>query len=321
VMLLSLLNCEKALEMIESSIGHKLNTSKTYIIFMGFQPRIKSRRDVNHEYTKPLREKGKNRKDRIRRVSKSTQGQNRIITAKAVSEETLKRLSTLGSQKFGSSPFSEYFDCWLTDVKAVLSEFESNPNISVDEQFMREHSQILAIVERQLERRRRREASLSEEERSLLECKNLLVQIKAEYVAKSREISRRKNREIKQLYRSIDHLKRDQDEVIRMKTGFFRGVSRKDREQREIDIAQRLTEQQRTLELATLNFKAAQEELRDEYERKNAPVLNQMKNFQKKLQEAETDASLEDRWFACDALIDAVNNFLQRKSASDEAIR
>jgi hypothetical protein len=282
---------------------------------------MKSRRDVNHEYIKPLREKGKNRKGRIGRVGKSTQEQKHIITVKEVSEGTLKRLNTLGSQKFGSSPFSEYFHGWLTDVKAVLSEFESNPNISVDEQFIRERSRILTIIERQLEHRRRKEASLNEEQRNLLECKNLLEQIKTEYVAKSREINRQKNREIKGLYRIIDHLKRDQDEVIRIKTGFFRGISAKHREQREIEIAQRLNEQQRVLELATLNFKGAREKLRDEQERKNAPVLDQMKSFQKKLEEAETDASLEDRWFACEALIDAVNTFLQRKSALDAAIR
>jgi hypothetical protein len=29
----------------------------------------------------------------------------------------------------------------------------------------------------------------------------------------------------------------------------------------------------------------------------------------------ETDSSLEKRWFACEALIDAINSFLQRKAA------
>jgi hypothetical protein len=44
------------------------------------------------------------------------------------------------------------------------------------------------------------------------------------------------------------------------------------------------------------------------------PELKQLKDYQKKTREIETDGSLEERWFACEALIDAVNSFLQRKA-------
>jgi hypothetical protein len=250
-----------------------------------------------------------------RRVGKTKQEQKHTATAKEVSEGTLKRLHALGNQKFGFSPFSEHFDRWLTNVKAVLSEFESNPNIRVDEQFLRERAQVLSIIERQLENRRLSEVSLGEEERNLSESKNILERIKTEYLTMAKEIQRQRNREIKRLCSSIDCLRKDQDEIVRMKTGFFQGVSKKGREQKETEITQRLIDEQRALELATLNFKAARGKLRDEYERKSTPVLNQMKGFQKKLDEGETDGSLEDRWFACEALIDAVNNFLLRKSA------
>ena len=282
---------------------------------MGFQPRIKSRRDVNHEYTKPLREKSRGRVQRGRRAGKTTREQKHVATAKEVSEGTLKRLHTLGSQKFGSFPFSQHFDRWLTSVEAVLLEFESNPNMSVDQQFLRERSQILSVIGQQLQNRRLSEVSLSKEERNLSECKNTLEQIKTEHLTRAKEIQRQRNLEIKRLRRGIDSLKRDQDEVIRMKTGFFQGVSKKAREQKEMEITQRLTDEQRALELATLNFKVAKEKLRDEYERKSTPVLNQMKGFRKTLDEGEADGSLEDRWFACEALIDAFNNFLLRKSA------
>lgn len=281
---------------------------------MGYHPRIKSHRDANHEYTKTLREKSRKGVRRGRRVCKTTQERKHVATAKEVSEGTLKRLHTLGSQKFGSSPFSEHFDRWLMNVKGVLSEFESNPNINVDDQFVKERSQILSILEQQLKQRRLHEASLDKEERNLSECKNLLEQFKTEYLTMAKEIQRQKNHEIKRLCRGIDRLKRDQDEVIRMKTGFFRGVSKKGREQKEMEITQRLTDEQRALELATLNFKVAKGKLRDEYERKSTPILNQIKSFQKKLDGGESDDSLEDRWFACEALIDAVNSFLQRKS-------
>ena len=72
-------------------------------------------------------------------------------TEREVSELTLKQLHTLGSQKFGSSPFSEHFDRWLTNVTVVLDEFKSHPNIGVDDQFVNECAQTLSSIKNQLE--------------------------------------------------------------------------------------------------------------------------------------------------------------------------
>jgi len=284
-------------------------------MFMGYQPRIKSLRDMVRERKKPLHEKRKSRKRVHGRIGKSTQEGRHTATEREVSELTLKRLHTLGSQKFGSSPFSLHFDRWLMNVTAVLSEFESHPNISVDDQFVRERSQTLSTIKLQLEDNRRKEASLNQEIRNLSNCGSRLEQINTEYVSISRAIKRRKNVEIKRLYGSIDRLKRDLEMVIRMKTGFFRGVSRKDREQKEMEIVQELSDKQRELELFMLSCGAEQKELRAEYERKREPVMEQIKNFRKIMRNTETDDSLEQRWFACEALIDAINTFLQRKAA------
>ncbi len=86
-----------------------------------------------------------------------------------------------------------------------------------------------------------------------------------------------------------------------------------DREQKETEAIQELNNRQRELELAMLDFTEVQERLRDEYERKRQPVIEQIRNRQKKMENLETDGSLEDRWFACEVLIDAVNTLLQRK--------
>jgi hypothetical protein len=243
------------------------------------------------------------------------QKEKHTATAQEVSEGTLKRLHTLGIQKFGSSPFSAHFDRWLTNLAAVLSEFESNPNIAVDDEFVRESTQTFSIIKLQLENLRRREASVNQEIRNMSDCSNRLEQIKVEFKDKLREVRLLKNGEIKRLYSSIDRLKRDQDRVIRIQTGFFRGISKKEREHREAEITQELKNRQRELELAMLDFNAAKEDLRAEYERKKEPVAEQKKHFQKIIENAETDGSLEERWLACEALIDAVNTLLQRKAS------
>jgi hypothetical protein len=281
---------------------------------MGYQPRIKSPRGAIHESRKPLRENRRERKRIHRRNDKSLLEEKHTSTEREISEATLKRLHTLGIQKFGSSPFSDHFDRWQTNVTDVLREFESHPNISVDDQFVRDRSQALEVIKLQLEDARHREATLDQETKYLSVWRNQLKQINSEYAILTSEVKARKKSQLRNLYTSIDALKKEQETVIRLKTGLFRGLSKKRKEQKEIEIAQKLNDKQRDLELVILEFNLTQKQLREEFERKREPVLEQIKHFQKRVENLETDSSLEERWFACEALIDAVNSFLQRKA-------
>ncbi|MDR2719440.1 MAG: hypothetical protein LBC03_01370, partial [Nitrososphaerota archaeon] len=123
-----------------------------------------------------------------------------------------------------------------------------------------------------------------------------------------------KNSELKRLNTIIDQLKNDQDKIIRLKTGFWRGISKKEREQKELVVIEALNEKQMELELTVLNFKTQQKVLREQFEHKQEPIQKQTRIFQKKIQETETDGSLEERWFACETLVDTLNGFLQRKA-------
>ncbi len=116
------------------------------------------------------------------------------------------------------------------------------------------------------------------------------------------------------MYSGINRLKREQDSVIRLKTGLFRGISRNKKELKEIEIAQELNDKQRELELVMLNFSAEQRELRDEYERRREPVLEQIKFFQKKIGDLERTVLWKSDGLLVKPLIDAVNTFLQRKA-------
>jgi DNA repair ATPase RecN len=258
--------------------------------------------------------KVKDRRGKPKSAPDSKREEKHVPTVKEVSDRTLRRIRNLGSQKFGSSPFSEHFDRWLVNLTDVLSEFESNPNISADDQFVKERTQILSIVKTELEERRRQEATLEEASKNLSNSKNLLNAIKKEYDTMMSEVKGQKNREIKRLYSNIDSVRKELDDIVRLKTGLFRGISKKDREQKEIQTTQELNAAQRELELAMLVFTEEKEKLRDEYERKRQPLIEQMKDCRKKIENLETDGSREDRWFACEALIDAVNALLQRKT-------
>jgi small-conductance mechanosensitive channel len=281
---------------------------------MGYQPRIKSPKGAIHVYKKTLREKRKDRKHVRRGNEKPIREEKQPATEKEVSELTLKQLHTLGSQKFGSSPFTEHFDRWLTNITAVLDEFKSHPNMGADDQFLKECEQTLSNIKHQLEVICRKETALDHELNSLSDWRSRLKQINKEYASLTGAIKGQRNREIKSLYSVINRLKKEQDEVIRMKTGFFHGISKKNRERKETVVVKELTDKQTELELVMLDFNVKQKELRAEYDRKREPVLEEIKKFRRIVQTMETDSSLEERWFACEALIDSINSFLQRKA-------
>ncbi|MCL4430178.1 MAG: hypothetical protein M1167_05440, partial [Chloroflexi bacterium] len=184
---------------------------------MGYQHR-KSTKSRIHGFKKLLRETGKDRERIRRRAGRPIVEEKHPATEREISELTLKRLHTLGIQKFGSSPFSEHFDRWLQNVTTVLSEFESHPNTGVDDQFVKECAQTLSSIKLQLEYICHKEAALDQELNNLSDWESRLKQVNKEYATLTGAIKGQRNREIKLLYSTINRLKRDQDKVIRMKT-------------------------------------------------------------------------------------------------------
>jgi predicted nucleic acid-binding Zn-ribbon protein len=280
---------------------------------MGYQPRIRSPKRAIRTYRKAVREKVKNKTRFPKRKSEPTPPL--APSEQELSEATLRRLHTLGSQKFGSSPFSLHFDRWLLNVKSVLAEFEAYLGMVLDEQYIKERSQALSQIKLQLDNRRRREASLEKQINNLADAKNRLQQLNNEYAAKVTALKGQKNAAVNRLNKEISALKKEQDRIIRIKTGFFHGISKREREAQEIAVVQQLNDKQQELELLILNFREQHKRLREAFEHTREPVREEAKVFQKRVLALEDDGSLEERWFACEALSDAVNSFLQRKAA------
>jgi hypothetical protein len=278
---------------------------------MGYQPRAKTPKRSIHEYRKPLREIKKRFQKRQRQVAE----EKHVVTEQEIVEVTLKRLHILGGQRFGSFPFSEHFSRWVTNVEIVLDEFKGHPSIGLDEEFLSECAEALAAIKRQLDDIARREGSVGQEVKNLADSRSRLQQINAQYASTVNFIRGQKNPQIRRLYKEIAALKKEQDKVIKLKTGFFRGLTKKEREHREVAVVDLLTEKQAQLELAVMDLKAALKKCRDDYDNKKEPVTMEIKKYHKKIEDLESDASLEERWFACEALSDAVNSFLQRKAS------
>jgi hypothetical protein len=265
----------------------------------------------------PKREKPKVKAkgEKRRHIGRYVSGENNVPTSEEVAERTLNRLRNLGSQVFALFPFSEHFGRWIIDLRVVLSEFESSPAVKVDDQFVKERSQILSNVALELEKRKGKEVSGEEAFRSLSNNRIFLEQIEEEHVARTKQTKNRKDVEIRRLSSNIDGLKAELDRINRMKTGIFRAISKKAKAQKEAEATRRLESAQGELTSAVQHFTAEQQKLRDEYERRKQPVIDQMQNQQKEIENQDIDESLEVRRAACEALINAVNALLARNEA------
>jgi hypothetical protein len=269
----------------------------------------------------PRYEKAKARaKERKRRSGGTFTTEENHVSSEELVNRALNRLHNLGNQKFAISPFSEHFGRWLTDLQVVLSEFESSPTISVDDQFAKERSQIVSNVEVKLEEIRQREASGEQAFKDLSNDKILLKRIEDEYTTKIKEVEGRKKSEIKRLSSKVDGLKDDLNRVARMKAGIFRSISKKAKAQKEAETTQRLSSAQAELALAAQRFTVEQEKLKEEHEKKKQPIIEQMQDCEKEVERQEIDGSLEARQVACEALASAVNALLGRNASSSSKI-
>jgi len=281
---------------------------------MGYRSQTGSPKSAGRGHQTSQHEKKKTRGKKHRSSGKYLLEEDHVPTSEETVEKTLSRLRSLGNQTFALFPFSAYFDDWLVNLKDVLVAFESSSSVSVDEQFVKERSQILADVERELDERRRNEASLEEAIKNLLDSKTLLERIENEYATRSMEIERRKNSEIKRLNSNIAVFRGELADLAMVKAGLFRAVSKKAKTQKEAEATQRLNAAQSELELTVQNAPVEQESLRNEYKKRKQLAIEQIENSQKEVESAEVDVSLEDRRVACEAFANAVNGLLQRKT-------
>jgi hypothetical protein len=281
---------------------------------MGYRPQTRSRHNTGRGRRKVRHEKAKVKGWKHRSGGKYLLEESGVPTSEEVVEKTLGRLHSLGSQTFAFSPFSQYFDDWLLSLKSVLSEFESNPAVNVDEEFMKEHLQVIADVELKLAERRREEAVFEEAARMLANQNNLLVQTDTEYAYATQKLASQRNSEIKRLTRNIHDFEEELEETRLTKASIFSPFARRARSHKTAEVGRKLDAAKSELESVVKTFEVEQEKLHDEYEKRKQAVIEKVRSLEKEVEKLETDGSLEVRQAACEALVNAVNALLQRKT-------
>jgi len=234
------------------------------------------------------------------------------VSAKDVVDKTLCSLTRLGSQVFALSPFSQYFDPWLVNLRQITLEFESSPTVKVDEQFVKERTQIFLDVEGALAEKRIQESSLDGEAKELADNNHLLVETDKDYAEKTRQLSFKRNADVQRLSTEIRELEDDVASQEKIKISFYKFNAKRKAAESLAKARQALKAKKAELEVTLSSFAADQEKLHDEYEKKKQEITDKIESLHKALEKLETDTSIESRQVACNALTCAVNALIQR---------
>jgi DNA repair exonuclease SbcCD ATPase subunit len=282
---------------------------------MSYGSQRSSRRSTGRGRGTMHHEKGKRKGQKHKHGKKYLLEESEAPTFEEAVEKTLGRLSSLGGQTFAFSPFSPYYDDWLLSLKSVLSEFESNPAVNVDETFVKERSQAIADLELKFAERRQEEAVLEKATQRLAEQNNLLVQTDTEYAYASQKLSSERKSEIKSLTRRVHDCEEELEEASQVKASVFSPFARRAKSQKTAELTRKLDTAKSELESAVKAFEVEQDKLRDEYEEKKQAVIEQVRGLEKKAGALETDGSVEDRRFACEELVNSVKTLLHRMTS------
>lgn len=285
---------------------------------MGYQSRGGSSRGSGRgrgiQHGKKAKAKAKEQKRQ--NIGSFTSQENTLPAPEEIVNRTLATLINLGSQRFILAPFGGHLNRWLVNLKDVLSEFESSPVITMDDQFMEERLRVISDVELDFARRRDIEASLSGIVKSLSENRAVLEEIEENYAVAKKEVEGRKEAEIKRHSANVADTKEELNKIVQMKAGIFRRVSKEAKAQKEAEATQKLNAAQRDMASAEQHFTAEQEESQKKYEEKKQPITEQIQRLEKEIESQEIDDSVEVRRFASESLVNAVNSLVQRKSSA-----
>jgi len=278
---------------------------------MSFRPQTGSRRSAGKQFSKSAHDH-KTKEKKQRSSAKYLQEETREVSAQEVAERTLNGLGKLGNQIFALSPFSQYFDDWLVNLKQIVSEFESNPVINVDEQFVKERAQIFLDVEGALAENRLQESNLTAEAKALADNNHLIVEADKEYAEQTRERNNKRNVEVQRLSSKIRELEDQLVNQQEIKISFYKFNARRKAAELLGQTTQTLKATKSELEVTLQSFTAEQEKLHDNYEKHKQELNENSDRLHKELEKLETDTSTAARQETCNLLVNSINALLKR---------
>jgi hypothetical protein len=292
---------------------------------MGYQARARAPRAFGRRpgKNKPQTKPGKRRTGTEHRFE-----EEHSATLAEVASRALNSLTRLGDQRFAVAPFHEHYGRWLLNVRNVLSEFEADSTVIIDDEFKEKRSHTLAGIELALNEKRIKEASGHESvrklNRGLLDARSLLAQTDREYAVKISEIAGKREHAVKPVVTNLGRLREELNRIAHIRAGFLRGISRKAKEEKTTATARRLDTTKEELTRIEKSFATEQEKLKSENELRRRQIVEEIAKYQKEIENIDAgmqaDDSLDARHAACEELTNALNVLLQRKQSTLENV-
>ena len=273
---------------------------------MTYRSQSGSKHGSGAKFQKSAHEK-KAKAQKQRSGAKYLQDETPKPTLKEVAEKTLSSITRLGNQIFALSPFSQYYDDWLVNLRQVVSEFESNQNVNADGNFVKERTQIFLDIEAALAEKRLQESNVTGEAKALYDINHQLTDADRDYAEKTRELSNKRNADVQHLSNRVRELEDDIASQQEVKISIFKINARKAAAQKLEQTKHELNSTKNELEVTLQNFTVEQEKLHDNYEKIKQELTDRIESLHKELEKLETDTSIDARQAACNALACAVN--------------
>ncbi|HMK93930.1 MAG TPA: hypothetical protein VK536_00880 [Candidatus Limnocylindrales bacterium] len=236
--------------------------------------------------------------------------QKNLASLKELVDKTVEKSNKLGNQVFVDPPFSRYFDPWLADMHQIASDFECNCPVKMDEQFVKDSSQVFLDVEAVLAQKKVEESTIGTVAKTLADTQHLLVETDREYAEKARELALKRDSEIERLTNRVQQMERE----VQNQKANKRNILKKKPDDKPSQAMQNLKSAEEALEFAQKDFAAEQDKLHESYEKNKREVTAQAESLRTDLERLETDTSTEARQEASKAYNDALIALEQRAS-------
>ncbi len=238
--------------------------------------------------------------------------ESNLALTKDLAEEAFNSSNQLGNQVFASQPFSQNYEGWLGSLRQVVSRFESGCP-SVDDQFVKESSQILLDVEAALAQKKAEEANIDEVAKALADNNHLLVLTDKEYAEKARELNLARESEIHRLSSRVQDL--EKEIKIQEEENSRRKLLKKKTDDKIPQLQMTLKSAKMDLESAQKNSSAEQNKLDASYEGRKQAIMGKVESLRQELEMLESDRSMQARQEACKALATCINGLISRTAS------
>ena len=193
-----------------------------------------------------------------------------LVYMQGLAEKTLNESKQLGSLVFPALPFSQNFDNWLANFQKIVTDFEAQSNIYVDDQFAEDRSRIFLDVEGALTKIKVEETNCGAVEKALAYNNHFLLETDKEYAEKTKQFSLKKDAQLQILSNRVNEIERQlkvQEEENKHK------YLKKRTDDKTPQLTQNLKTAKSDLEAAQKSFADEQNNLNADYEKKKEDII------------------------------------------------